>query len=137
MVKLNEDTLLTGCADGLVRVVRILPNEIMGVLGNHTLTSVSPSTSEPTRASLESRQGGVDRLALSSDKSLLAGVSSFDEKITIFQLEPAWKLLEKKGEGGSEEQDEEDGEKVSGKKRKTKRKLVADLRGDHGFFSDL
>lgn len=47
----------------------------------------------------------------------LAGVSSFDEKITIFQLEPAWKLLEKKEEDDSREPDEEDGEKVSVKKK--------------------
>ncbi len=34
-VKVDEDTVLTGCSDGLVRAVRILPNALFGTLGQH------------------------------------------------------------------------------------------------------
>jgi len=35
LLKLDEDTLITGSSDGLVRVVEIQPNKLLGVLGNH------------------------------------------------------------------------------------------------------
>lgn len=35
MVKLNESVVCTGAQDGLIRVVSILPNKILGVLGEH------------------------------------------------------------------------------------------------------
>jgi WD40 repeat protein len=35
MLKVDESTLLTGSSDGLVRVVQIQPNTILGVIGDH------------------------------------------------------------------------------------------------------
>ncbi|CAM9189397.1 unnamed protein product [Ectocarpus fasciculatus] len=35
MLKVDESTLLTGSSDGLVRVVQIQPNSILGVIGDH------------------------------------------------------------------------------------------------------
>jgi len=35
MVKVDENTLLTGSSDGLIRVVSVLPNKVLGVVGDH------------------------------------------------------------------------------------------------------
>eukprot|EP01098_Paradermamoeba_levis_P006538 TRINITY_DN270_c0_g1_i5.p1 TRINITY_DN270_c0_g1~~TRINITY_DN270_c0_g1_i5.p1 ORF type:complete len:332 (+),score=88.59 TRINITY_DN270_c0_g1_i5:73-996(+) len=35
MVKIDEDTIATGSSDGLIRVVGILPNKMLGVIGDH------------------------------------------------------------------------------------------------------
>jgi len=35
LLKIDEDTVLTGSSDGLVRAVQLLPNDLLGVLGGH------------------------------------------------------------------------------------------------------
>lgn len=35
LLKVDEDTLLTGSSDGLIRVVQIQPDKLLGVLGDH------------------------------------------------------------------------------------------------------
>ena len=35
LLKIDEDTVLTGSSDGLVRAVQLLPNMLLGVLGSH------------------------------------------------------------------------------------------------------
>lgn len=35
ILKIDEDTVLTGSSDGLVRAVQLLPNRLLGVLGGH------------------------------------------------------------------------------------------------------
>jgi len=35
ILKIDEDTVLTGSSDGLVRAVQLLPNSLLGVLGGH------------------------------------------------------------------------------------------------------
>lgn len=35
LAKVDEDTLLTGSSDGLIRVVSIQPDKLLGILGNH------------------------------------------------------------------------------------------------------
>jgi hypothetical protein len=34
MIKYDEDTLITGCEDGLIRAVSVLPNRISAILGD-------------------------------------------------------------------------------------------------------
>lgn len=35
LLKIDEDTVLTGSSDGLVRAVQLLPNALLGILGSH------------------------------------------------------------------------------------------------------
>ena len=35
MAKVDEDTLLTGSSDGLIRIVSVLPNKAIGIVGEH------------------------------------------------------------------------------------------------------
>lgn len=32
----DEDTILTGSSDGVVRVVGVLPNKLLGIVGEHS-----------------------------------------------------------------------------------------------------
>eukprot|EP00122_Pirum_gemmata_P003602 Pgem_evm1s3258 len=56
IVKLDEDTLVTASADGLIRVIQIQPHSMLGVLGMHM-------------------DCPVERIRLSPDKSLLSSCS--------------------------------------------------------------
>jgi len=53
LVALNDDLLLTGSSDGVIRVISILPNKMLGVVGEHS-------------------EWPVERLCLSPDGGLLA-----------------------------------------------------------------
>jgi len=35
LLKIDEDTVITGSSDGLLRVVQILPDKLLGVIGDH------------------------------------------------------------------------------------------------------
>ena len=35
MLKIDESTILTGSSDGLIRVVQLQPNKVLGVVGDH------------------------------------------------------------------------------------------------------
>lgn len=56
MVKLDEDTVLTGGGDGVLRALSVLPNKFLGIVG-------------------EDSEGGCDRLAISANSKLLASTS--------------------------------------------------------------
>jgi hypothetical protein len=57
LVTYDEDTIITGSSDGALRIINILPNKLLGVLGEHE------------------EDMPVERLALAGDKSLLASMS--------------------------------------------------------------
>ena len=56
LVKYDADTIITGSSDGIIRIINILPNRMLGVLGG---TQDLP----------------IERLALSHDQATLASVS--------------------------------------------------------------
>ena len=56
LVKYDSDTVITGSSDGIIRIVNILPNKMLGVVGG---TEDLP----------------IERLALSHDQARLASVS--------------------------------------------------------------
>ncbi|GLC46097.1 hypothetical protein PLESTB_001033100 [Pleodorina starrii] len=94
LVAFDEDTLLTGSSDGGVRVVGVLPNRLLGILGQHN------------------GDFPVERLALSSDRRVLAS-TSHDAAVKLWDLAV---LHDDEGdddeEGGGEdggEGEEEDG----------------------------
>ncbi len=35
IVKFDEDTVITGSSDGVVRILNVLPNKLLGVVGEH------------------------------------------------------------------------------------------------------
>jgi len=53
---LNDDVVLTASSDGMIRIVQIQPNKLLGVVGEHG-------------------EFPIERLAMSVDKSMLASIS--------------------------------------------------------------
>ena len=56
MLKVDESTVLTGSSDGLIRVVSLMPNELLGVLGDHD-------------------DFPVEKMRFSTDRSVVASLS--------------------------------------------------------------
>eukprot|EP01138_Halocafeteria_seosinensis_P011556 gb/GECG01011805.1/.p1 GENE.gb/GECG01011805.1/~~gb/GECG01011805.1/.p1 ORF type:complete len:154 (+),score=13.34 gb/GECG01011805.1/:1-462(+) len=36
ILRVDEDTIITGSSDGIIRVIQILPNQMLGIIGEHT-----------------------------------------------------------------------------------------------------
>eukprot|EP00890_Picochlorum_soloecismus_P000995 jgi/Picsp_1/1897/NSC_05363-R1_protein len=85
MVAFDEETILTGSSDGLIRVLNIQPNKMLGVLGEHS-------------------DFDIERIVLCPDKSCLASISH-DNKIKLWN---AGLLLE--DDSASETAEEHDGD---------------------------
>ncbi|KAF5843918.1 WD40-repeat-containing domain protein, partial [Dunaliella salina] len=81
----DEDTLITGSFDGVVRVVNVLPNKLIGVVGSH-------------------EDFPIERLAISADKRVLAS-TSHDNTIRLWDLA----MLHDDGEDEEEEEENEEG----------------------------
>eukprot|EP00775_Hariotina_reticulata_P013747 gene13747-13866_t len=67
IVKFDEDTIITGSSDGTLRVINILPNKLLGVVGGH-------ADDMP-----------VERLALTKDKRLLVSMSH-DSTVKLWDM---------------------------------------------------
>ncbi|KAK2075785.1 hypothetical protein QBZ16_001526 [Prototheca wickerhamii] len=76
IVKLDEDTIVTGSSDGMLRVCSVQPNRLLGVLGAHA-------------------DYPIEHLALSGDGAVLAS-ASHDQTVKLWDLEA-------EGEGEAEE----------------------------------
>ncbi len=151
IVKYDEDSVLTASSDGIIRVLNIQPNKMVGVLGEHG-------------------EFDIERLAASSDMQMLAS-ASHDNTVKIWDLsilvdddeveeeeeedgeEETRKVEEAKGEEEKEKDSSEDEEEDSddsdagGKKRKKKQKKKR-RKGEHkiqgkkqapanNFFADI
>jgi len=111
ITKVTEDMVVTGSSDGLIRVISIFPNKILGLVGEH---SDMP----------------IERLSISYDKNMLAS-SSHDNTVKLWNVD--W-LTEEGAWGDAEDMDvqEENDEESGGdsdsdddgksKKRKSKTK---------------
>jgi WD repeat-containing protein 55 len=72
MIKYDEDTVITGSEDGLIRAVSVLPNKIVAILA------------DPTDQD-ESEIFHIQKVALSHDKCLLASIS-LDDIVKIIDV---------------------------------------------------
>ena len=71
MIKYNENLVITGCEDGLMRAVSVLPNRIVAILGD-------PLDEDDDTF-------GIHKLTLSHDKQLLANIT-LDDIVKIFDV---------------------------------------------------
>ena len=108
MVKIDEDTLLTGSSDGLIRIVSILPNKPLGIVGEHFADNP------------------VERLCLEPVHSQSLLSVSHDNVVKVWAVGELFadddEDDEDGGGGSGDEGSDEDGEGSDGGNRKRKRK---------------
>ncbi len=66
MWKVDESTVITGSSDGIIRVVSIMPNNILGIIGDH-------------------KRFPVENIKPNRDKTILASIAH-DEKIRLWDV---------------------------------------------------
>ena len=108
IAKVTEDMVVTGSSDGLIRVISVLPNKILGLVGEH---SDMP----------------IERLTMSFDKNMLAS-SSHDKTVKLWKVdwlteEGAWDDADEMDVEEADDEDEDDSDDDGkSKKRKSKSK---------------
>lgn len=70
IVKVDNDTIMTGSGDGMIRLVSVQPNALLGLIGDHGTLP-------------------IERLRLSSNKRTLAS-SSYDHSVKIWDIGYFW-----------------------------------------------
>lgn len=132
LIKFDEDTILTGSSDGIIRIVQVLPNQILGVVGEHI-------------------DYPIERLSITSDRMVLAS-TSHDKSIKLWDLSYLHEDEGTDSEGVEEEEEQKvstpvpsedsDSEDKGGKRRKQRK--GKDSGGKKGkqnayptFFDDL
>lgn len=143
VIKCDEDTVLTASSDGIIRVVSVQPNKLVGVVGEHG-------------------EMDIERMAATSGLTLLAS-ASHDNTVKVWDLAALLNDDDEEEEEGeeekaaapaaeSEEEDSDDSDSDGGRagKKRKKRANTGKGRGDHkikskkkgggaggNFFADL
>lgn len=129
MAKYDEDTVITGCGDGMIRVVKLSPNGIVAHVGQH------------------GRNDSVERIAFGHDLSILGSIGQ-DDALRLWDVGFISQLgakpiqqVELQTEGNQSNEDDSNSEdepkrRIRGKKER-KRAKRAKLDGAPSFFSGL
>lgn len=108
MIKYDEDTIITGSEDGLIRAVSVLPNKIIAILGDPT----------------EQNDGGevfhIQKVALSHDKCWLASCS-LDDIVKIIDVTSLGQRMKEQFDEEAYEIDIRENPRVNRKKKKSKK----------------
>lgn len=108
MIKFDEDTVITGSEDGLIRAVSVLPNKIVAILG------------DPTDHD-EGEVFHIQKIALSHDKCLLASIS-LDDIVKIIDVSQLGSRVKEDFDEEEYERDLKENPKIKRKKKKNKKK---------------
>jgi WD40 repeat protein len=131
MLKVDEDTLLTGSSDGIIRIVSILPNKMIGVIGEHA-------------------DFPVERLGFSHDRNTL-GSASHDNSVKLWDVrylhedeevedageEEAVAAAVQPAVAGSDSDDQMEVEESKQRKKKGKEGKQRGGASSNNFFDDL
>ncbi|KAL4447647.1 hypothetical protein ABPG75_004866 [Micractinium tetrahymenae] len=93
LLRYDDDTILTGSSDGLIRVLSIQPNKMLGVLGEHA-------------------DYPIERLAMSPDSNFLAS-ASHDNTVKLWDLAQLAEEDDDEEEEGEEEEAAEGGKEAA------------------------
>ena len=119
LLKVDEDTLLTGSSDGIIRVVQIQPDKFLGVLGND--------------------HGGfpVERLGFNSSRTIV-GSSSHDTHVHLWDarvLQPG--SDDEESDEKDEEEDDDDEEEDEDLKPKVSSKVETSGKNSDDDWDDM
>lgn len=150
LLKIDEDTLLTGCSDGYIRAVQIHPDQLLGVIGYHDngypIETLRFSSNRAYIGSISH-----DEILHLWDASILSEDADNDSHVddddsdkgdkkpsAATDVKNTKKTTEKDSEDDwedeSDDDDDDDDDSFVGGNRKKKRKLMTE---SEKFFSDL
>ena len=113
---------MTGCADGVLRVLRFDPNRVLGVIGRHRDSDT------------------IERLSISGDDTLLASIG-LENCVRLWDIQNLKILTGEKVEEHEEAHEEEAEHKPSKREKpqlsKRSRKKMKKKQSIPNFFSDL
>ena len=92
MAKVDEDTLLTGSSDGLIRIVSVLPNKAIGIVGEHLADNP------------------IERLCLEPENRRVALSVSHDNVVKLWHVGELLEDDDDEDEGGEKGSGSDDGE---------------------------
>lgn len=107
MIKYDEDTVITGSEDGLIRAVSVLPNKIVAILSD-------PSDQD------QNEIFHIQRVALSHDKCFLASIS-LDDIVKIIDVSHLGSRVKEDFDEDRYENDLVSNPKIKRKQKKAKR----------------
>ena len=90
LVVIDDDTIITGASDGLLRIVQIQPNKLLGVVGEH-------------------EDFPIERIALDRTHRLL-GSCSHDLTVKFWDISYLYDEDEKDSEGSDDNNSDDEGE---------------------------
>ena len=110
MVKVSEDIVLTGSSDGLIRVITIFPNQMLGLVGEHG-------------------EYPIERMRLTEDLNTLVS-ASHDHTVKIWDVcflheedaEGGGDAMDTENNGEDSDMDESDSEEENKKKKRRRKK---------------
>eukprot|EP00123_Amoebidium_parasiticum_P020460 comp50296_c0_seq1/m.47636 comp50296_c0_seq1/g.47636 ORF comp50296_c0_seq1/g.47636 comp50296_c0_seq1/m.47636 type:complete len:349 (-) comp50296_c0_seq1:241-1287(-) len=115
VVALNDELLCTGSSDGLIRVVQIHPNKLLGVVGEH-------------------QDFPIERIRLSHDKHYL-GSCSHDKTVKFWDVSS---LVSEKADGEDDEMEDVDSDEEQGMQVDARAEGKKDWnKKEDNFFADL
>jgi WD repeat-containing protein 55 len=123
LAKVDESTVLTGSSDGIIRLVSVQPNRLLGAIGDHD-------------------DYPIERLCVSYDKCTLASCSH-DNTVKLWDIGYFWDEDEAEEEKEDETSNNKKRERVSStkfesnKKRKAPKKFTKKTGKNSDFFDDL
>ena len=125
LAKVDENMVLTGSSDGIIRLVNVHPNRLLGAIGDHD-------------------EYPIERLVVSHDKRTLASCSH-DNTVKLWDIGYFWDEDDEEGEGIEKEEDNKKKRKEgssrinfeSNKKRKLPKKFTKKSTKNNDFFDDL
>jgi hypothetical protein len=109
MVKLDEDTILTGASDGLIRVMQLYPTKVLGIVGEHP-------------------EFPIERMAADRTGRVL-GTCSHDNTVKLWDI--GYLRDEGPGDGGDDGDDDDEEEEAAAAAPSVEAEM-----GDAGSFED-
>jgi hypothetical protein len=122
MIKYDEDTVITGSEDGLIRAVSVLPNKIVAILA------------DPTDQD-ESEVFHIQKVALSHDKCLLASIS-LDDIVKIIDVSHLGSRVKEDFDEEGYERDLKENPKIKRKKKKSKKNAEGGAGGEDADMAE-
>ena len=101
LLKIDEDTLLTGSSDGLIRVIQLQPNKLLGILNSNI-------GGEGQQSRAQNEGFPIEKLGFNSNRNIVGSISAHDSHIRLWDTSI---LHDNDDDDDSDDEDEDNDQK--------------------------